>query len=110
MRIITAAEILPIPIPEDFQFLLPDENEIKDAGVVGAHQTYVIGGTVKEFVPDSEIAVIKEGSRKALCVWGLITYEDIFGVNHQTKFGQWLLWYPNGTVFGYYIPVQNDAD
>ncbi len=110
VQIRTAAEILPIPIPKDFQFPLTDENAIKDAGVVGAHQTYIIGGTVKDFVPDSEVAVIKEGSRKALCVWGLITYEDIFGANHQTKFGQWLTWYPNGTVFGYYIPSQNDAD
>src|SRR5207302_3943454 len=53
VRIRTAAEILPIPIPKDFQFALPDENEIKDAGVVGAHQTYIIGASVKDFVPDS---------------------------------------------------------
>ena len=110
VRIRTAADILPIPIPETFQFSLPDESEIKDAGIVGAHQTYILAGTVKDFVPDSEVAVIKEGSRKALCVWGLITYEDIFGVNHKTRFAQWLTWYPNGTVFGYYIPGQNDAD
>lgn len=109
VRIRTAAEILPIPLPKDFQFPLPDASEIKDAGVVGAHQTYIVGATVKDFVPDSEIAVIKEGSRKALCIWGLITYEDIFGAEHQTKFAQWLTWYPNGTVFGYYIPGQNDS-
>jgi len=109
VRIRTAAEILPIPIPSNFQFPLPDEGEVRDAGVVSPHQTYIIGAMVKDFVPDSEVAVIKEGSRKALCLWGLITYEDIFGAEHQTKFGQWLTWYPNGTVFGYYIAGQNDA-
>lgn len=110
VQIRTGADILPIPIPKDFQFPLTDENEIKDAGIVGAHQTYIIGGTVKEFVPDSEIPIIKEGTKKALCVWGMITYEDIFGAQHHTKFGHHLTWYPNNTVFGYYIPGQNDAD
>jgi len=69
-----------------------------------------LGATVKDFVPDAEVAVVKEGSQKALCVWGLITYKDIFGVKHETKFAQWLTWFPDGTVFGYYIPSQNDAD
>jgi hypothetical protein len=110
VRIRTAAEVLPIPIPEDFQFPLPAETAVQDAGVVGSHQTYIVGATLKDFVPDSEVATIKEGSRKALCIWGLITYEDIFGFTHQTKFGQWLTWYPNGTLFGYYIPDQNDSD
>jgi hypothetical protein len=66
VRIRTTADILPIPILKDFQFSLPDENETKDEGVVGAHQTYIISGIVKDFVPDSEVAGIKEGSRKPL--------------------------------------------
>ncbi len=47
VRIQTAADILPIPIPETLQFLLPDGEEVKDAGIVGAHQTYLVAGTVK---------------------------------------------------------------
>jgi len=43
-----AADILPIPIPDTFQFPLEEENEIKNAGVVGAHQTSVLAGTVKD--------------------------------------------------------------
>ena len=35
---------------------------------------------------------------------------DIFGQNHTTKFAQWLFWYPNNTVYGLYIPGQNDMD
>lgn len=110
VRIQTGADILPIPIPVDFQFPILADAEVKDAGVVGAHQTYIIGGTVKDFVPDAEVPIIKEGSRRALCIWGLITYEDIFGMTHKTRFGQWLTWYPNNVVFGYYIPGRNDAD
>jgi hypothetical protein len=105
-----AADILPIPIPQTFEFTLSEENEVKNAGVVGAHQTSVLAGTVKDFVPDSEVATIKEGREKALCVWGLVTYEDIFGAEHHTKFGQWIVWNPNGAVNGYFIVGQNDAD
>jgi hypothetical protein len=104
-----AADILPIPIPDDFQFPLPG-NEIKNAGIVGAHQTTILAGTVENFVPDAEIGTIKEGRTKALCVWGLIIYDDIFGESHQTKFGQWITWNPNGRVVGYYIAGQNDSE
>lgn len=102
-----AADILAIPIPRDFNFPLP-ENNIANAGIIGAHQTSVLAGTAPDFVPDAEIGVIKEGKRKALCVWGLITYQDIFGDGHNTKFAQWITWNPNGRVVGYYIAGQND--
>jgi hypothetical protein len=104
-----SADILPIPIPKEFRFPIP-ELEIKNAGVVGAHQTTVLAGTVPTFVPDVEIGMIKEGRTKALCTWGLITYDDIFGESHQTKFGQWITWNPNGRVIGYYIAGENDSD
>jgi len=104
-----AADILSIPIAEGFQFPLP-ENEIKNAGIVGAHQTMILAGTVENFVPDEDIGMIKEGRTKALCTWGLITYDDIFGMNHQTRFGHWIVWNPNGKVVGYYIAGQNDSD
>ncbi len=53
VRIRIAAEILPIPIPEGFAFPLPDmASGSKDAGIVGAHQTYILAGTVKDFVPE----------------------------------------------------------
>jgi hypothetical protein len=109
IRIQTAADILPIPVPQDFEYPLPDE-PMNSAGIIGAHQNQSLTGIVKDFVPDGEVAMIKEGDGKALCVWGVVTYEDMFGHGHTTKFGQWLLWLPNNTVYGYYIPGQNDAD
>jgi hypothetical protein len=106
-----AADILPIPIPSDFGFPLPGDGEIKgNAGMVGAHQASEMPATVEKVFPDSEIVGIKEGDGRALCVWGTVTYEDIFGASHKTNFGQWLTWYPDGTIYGYYIPGQNDAD
>jgi len=43
-------------------------------------------------------------------VWGFITYEDVFGESHTTKFCHRLTWLPAGNVYGYYIPGRNDAD
>jgi hypothetical protein len=110
IRIKIAADILQIPVPQDFAYPLPDEPTNSSAGVIGAHQNYVLNAVVKDFAPDGDVATIKEGNGKALCVWGIVTYDDMFGQSHTTKFGQWLLWLPNGTVFGYYIPGKNDAD
>ncbi|MDP9159846.1 MAG: hypothetical protein M3O09_06400 [Acidobacteriota bacterium] len=111
VRIRTVAEILPVPAPSDFSYPLPKEQaDSKYEGIVAAHQTYTLSAAVKDFVPDSEVSLIKEGSGKALHVWGLVVYEDIFGVEHKTQFGQILTWYPNGRVFGIYIRGQNDAD
>ena len=104
-----AADILPIPIPEDFTFPLP-EAEIKDAGIVGPHQQYGLAKTLDRSVPYADVQTIKEGKERALCVWGLITYEDMYGKPHSTKFGQWITWWPNGKVFGYYLAGQNDFD
>jgi len=110
VRILIKADILPNPIPEDFTFPLPDD-PIQTAGsTVGAHQTLIMGGILGRFVPDAEVADIKEGIGKILCVWGVVTYEDIFGGSHATKFGQFLTWLPDNSIFGYYLTGQNDSD
>jgi hypothetical protein len=109
VRIRTKADILPIPIPGDFGFPLPEEDPQARDGSVAAHHTYILSGIIEDFVPDAEVASIKEGVGKCLCVWGLVTYEDTFGDSHTTKFGQQITWLPNGQIFGYYIPGQNDT-
>jgi hypothetical protein len=111
VRIRKQAAIVPIPIPDGFNFSIPEEPEAVAYAALGAHQSYVISAIVPDFVADAEVAGIKDATgNKVLCAWGTITYEDIFGETHITKFGQQLLWYPNGTVYGFYIGGQNEAD
>ena len=110
VRVRIQADILPVPLPKDFEFPLPEEPTGSLGGTVGAHQTNIIGAAVKDLAPDAEVAAIKEGTEKALYVWGLITYEDMFGDAHTTKFGQWLTWWPNNQLFVYYLANQNDGD
>jgi len=68
--------------------------------VVSAHQNNVIGAVVKDKVPWDEVDTIKQGTPKALCVWGIVHYEDMFGGLHFTKFGQILTWLRDGKTQG----------
>jgi hypothetical protein len=111
VKIRIVADILPFPIAEDFDFPLPavDANS-KDAGTVGAHQSYILYAMLDRFVPDAEVGPIKEGSRQALATWGQITYEDIFSETHITNFAMYMQWNPNGSLMGYYVIGHNDAN
>lgn len=103
------ADILPLPLPRDFAFPLP-EAPLAKGNFVGPRQQIYSAGTVDRYVPDNEVPAIKEAVGQALYVWGLITYEDIFGTEHFTRFGHVMQWYPDGAVHGFYIDGQNDGD
>jgi len=108
------ADILPIPIPETFTFP-PKEGgglvPVIATQVLGAHQdATLLGGIVDKLVPDADVPSVKQGDKKCLCVWGAITYQDIFKDQHTTRFGQQLFWLPDGKIHGFFIPGQNDSD
>ena len=109
VRMRKTAAIIPSPVPNDFAFPLPPESNEGDA-TVGAHITYTMASAVGDFVPIAGVADIKQGIGRCLCTWGVVTYEDIFGDEHTTKFAQTLYWNPDNTVYGIYVPGQNDAD
>lgn len=109
VRIWIGARIIPHPQAEAFNYARPNE-VAKATGVCAPHQNYGLSAIVADLIPDVEVPDIKHGRTGALTVWGIVTYDDIFGEHHTTKFGQWLFWYPNQNVYGYYIPGQNDMD
>lgn len=104
---VAAADILPVPLPDDFTFPLTDD--FKGASVVGAQQNNQLFALVDHFVDESEVPDIKIAKGKALYAWGTVRYEDIFGESHVTKFCQLITWLPNGNVFGMFIPKHNEA-
>ncbi|MGA8732028.1 MAG: hypothetical protein WB608_24935 [Terracidiphilus sp.] len=103
------AAILPIPLPGDFDDTIGIEKE-EGGNMMGAHQNAQMMGVVDDYVPDDQIEDIKIGRGAGIYAWGIVTYEDVFGDSHTTKFCQRLTWLPDGNVFGYYIPGRNDAD
>jgi hypothetical protein len=102
------AAILPVPLPNNFDY--PLTKKPIGGAIIGAHQNAQMMGVVDDLVPDDQIQDIKNGSGQGLYVWGDVTYEDIFGQGHKTQFCQHLTWLADGKVFGYYIPGHNDAD
>jgi hypothetical protein len=104
-----SATILAAPLPDDFAF--PLTTEIKSTATIGAGQNANLSAIVDDFVEDGEVDDIKVGrTGKCLFVWGIVTYEDIFGESHFTKFCQSLFWQADGkTVYGFYYPRHNDA-
>jgi Tfp pilus assembly protein PilE len=110
VRIRKVADILPSPLPSDFSFPLPEDKPADADGTVGAHLTYIISVVVDDLIPEDQVQTVKEAVDRALYVWGVVTYEDMFGDTHITKFGQRLMWLRNDMVYAIYIPGQNDSD
>ena len=101
------AEILPIPLRSDLAFPLPDK--INGAASLGPQQPFLMSAIVDEFCEDADVGAIKSGTGRALCVWGVITYKDVFGNEHYTEFFQILTWLPDGKIFGYYPAEHNES-
>jgi hypothetical protein len=107
------AGILPVSLPDDFDFPLPKQNVAATGGaVVGSQNSMILSAMVDDFVPDQDVDSIKSCSGpKILYCWGVVNYEDVFGEAHETKFCQMLWWLKDEkqTVFGLYCPRHNDA-
>ena len=109
VRFRARAAILPLPLPEDFSFPLPAESI--GGSILGPRQRLTITQLVDDFVPDEEIEDIKKiNGKKALYIWGIISYEDVFSEEYITRFCQLLYWLVDGkTIMGNYIGRHNDA-
>jgi hypothetical protein len=102
------AAILPVPLPDDFDFPLPDKGVAQ--AILGPHQNATLGATVDEFCDDGDVDIIKRAEGRGLYIWGIVTYEDVFHVPQYTNFCQIYTWLQDGkTVWGYYAAPHNDA-
>jgi hypothetical protein len=68
---------------------------------------------VDGYATDDEVDRIKhlgswDRDAKGLYCWGLITYQDIFGGEHTTRFCQQIYWDLGDNVRGIYIPGRNN--
>jgi|SRR5579859_929432 len=101
------AAILPVPLPADFDFPLPQD--FIGSSIVGPQQTNILAAMIDDFLPDAEVAEIKTGQHRALYVWGLVTYKDIFDIEQTTRFCQLIYWLTDTNIFGVYISRHNQA-
>jgi hypothetical protein len=102
------AAVLPVPLPEDFSFPLSSTTAGSMVVGPGPQQGITLTAMVDDFVPDQDVDAIKIADGRALYIWGIIEYEDVFKQQQTTRFCQLLHWIGD-RVMGTYIPRHNDA-
>jgi hypothetical protein len=104
------AAIMAIPLPQGIH--LPEAPDDGVGGnILGPQQNAHMFAIVDGFCADKDVDSIKFGKgNQGLYVWGRVTYKDVFGEDHYTRFCQQIYWDLDGTVKGQYIPGRNDAD
>jgi hypothetical protein len=88
-----SVDILPFPIPKDFEFPLPDET-------AGPSVSLIAPGLIKTFtrplsrrVPDDEVDAIKQGGPpQCFVMWGIVNYRDAFKEPRYVKFAFKMFW------------------
>jgi hypothetical protein len=104
------AAIMPFPLPKETH--LPEATDKSVEGnVLGPQQQANMFSVVEGYRSDQESEQIKHGiGDMGLYTWGLVTYEDVFGETHFTRFCQRTYWDLSDRVRCHYIPGRNDAD
>jgi hypothetical protein len=105
------ADILDTKLPKTFQFPEFAELKINDA-TLAPRQQFIIHGIVSNRFEDSEVQAIMTGEQRRLYVWGIVTYEDVFGGSWETRFCHNFV-FPTGKdgvqVLGFYHHTHNHA-
>lgn len=104
----THFDVMPFPLPDNFKF--PEFVDPGNSAVVGPHQSFIISGFADRIYSDEDVKEISLGMSKRLYVYGIVKYEDAFGVSRQMKFCEALLWLKNDAYMTLNVPKYNDAD
>jgi hypothetical protein len=95
------AEIISDTAAKNYTFDTPPDIP-KSQSSIGPGEDRLMSAILGYTVPMPDIQVIKDGQGKALWVWGIVHYDDVFGKPRFTQFCQRLAWMPNGTIYGLY--------
>lgn len=107
----TAADVLPNPLPDDFDFPLRRLAPSASLSVMGPRITKIVTAVAPRIYSDDEVEQIKGGAKERLVMWGIIDYEDVFGILRYVKFCQTFVWLSDGvTPMGFDTRHHNDSD
>ncbi len=103
------ADILPMPLPDDHKFPMPSAR--KGYSLIPPHSPdLTMNYVLPDRFPDADVQEIKRMRGRALTVWGVLSYDDVFGEHHRVTFCQQMRWIgPNDAVHGYYVSRHNKA-
>jgi hypothetical protein len=111
------AAILDAALPRDHVFPDPEEAFTNDA-TLNSRQTFTIGAAVSDRFLPADVAEISAGAKRRLYVWGIITYDDVFGGHWETRFCHNFIFFDTSDsetgktlhqFNGFYFPGHNDA-
>jgi hypothetical protein len=89
------AQIVPVPLPEDFAFPLPDETLVPSVSLMAPGITKFITCNVSTKVPTDQVEGIKRGGPpRCLAMWGVVKYRDAFKETRHLRFAFTIAWIP----------------
>jgi hypothetical protein len=104
------AEILSDSVAVSYTFTAPPDTP-KSQSSIGPKENRLLSAILPYRVADSEVQDIMDGNGKALWVWGVVHYDDVFGKAHFTQFCQRLYWLKDrSNVFGIYDGRFGESD
>lgn len=83
--------ILPYPLPDDFDFTLP-ESQFDAAGSLVPGQSLNFRQNIATLISDAEVVEIRGGGQRRLYQYGVVRYKDTFNEQHYANFCQWITW------------------
>jgi hypothetical protein len=103
------ADVLPFPLPPDFNFEVP-EDPAGSQTTLGGHQPPItLTLVVDRLYSEEEIAELRSGSKR-LYLFGTITYDDVYRVARYTNFSFSVVWLNEGKTMGLFTRRHNDAE
>lgn len=75
----------------NFVYTEPPDAPLSQASI-GPNENRVMSGIVDQYVPDEDIQDICDAKGKALYVWGVVRYDDVFKQPRYTQFAQKIWW------------------
>jgi hypothetical protein len=105
----SALRVLPVPLPNDLDLTVP-MIDLESAANLAPHKGFFIRTYLPTFLSDDEIREIKNGTNKALYVYGTTKYKDIFGEPHYTNFCWGIAWNVDGNPVAINVGRHNDAN
>jgi hypothetical protein len=114
----TTAIIAPFPLEAGYQFRVPPQGE--GQSILMPHQGGRMECTLPDRIADDLAEKVMGRDTLAFYVWGIVTYMDVFGDEHETKFAQVYSWWrslelrEDGLVLvhsaGQFLPWHNEAN
>lgn len=105
-----------IDVASTAEFSFPLDENVYGMATLNSQQSLSASILLPDFIPDQDVFPVMSSIPRAFVVWGIVTYEDIFGEPHETKFGLVYYWVPNAdpkgvpVAMGNYTKGHNEAD